>query len=50
MDGYRIAGAGHVAALKGVIADEVRFERGLTRATMSMQARCEPRHVHRAAG
>jgi len=49
MDGYRIAGAGHVASLKGVIADEARFERGLTRATMSLQARCERLHVHRAA-
>lgn len=50
MDGYRIAGApGHVAALKGVIADEVRFERGLTRLTMSFQARCERAHVRRAA-
>jgi glycosyltransferase involved in cell wall biosynthesis len=49
MDGYRIAGAGHVASLKGVIADEVRFERGLARATMSIQARCECKHVHRAA-
>jgi glycosyltransferase involved in cell wall biosynthesis len=49
MDGYRIAGsAGYVAALKGVIADEVRFEHGLTRATMSLQARCERVHVHRA--
>ncbi len=36
MDGYRIArAAGHVASLKGVIADEVRFESGLTRLTMS---------------
>ena len=50
MDGYRIAAPGHIAALKGVIADEVRFERGLTRATMSVQARCERIHVHRAAG
>jgi glycosyltransferase involved in cell wall biosynthesis len=50
MDGYRIAGApGHIASLKGVIADEVRFERGLTRATMSLQARCERLHVHRAS-
>ncbi len=49
MDGYRIAGAGHVASLKGVIADEVRFERGLTRATMAVQARYERQHVHRAA-
>src|SRR5207248_10093243 len=51
MDGYRIAeGVGtHVAALKGVIADEGRFESGLTRRTMSMQARCERLHVHRPA-
>jgi len=50
MDGYRIARhAGHVASLKGVIADEVRFERGWTRLTMSVQARCERLHVHRAA-
>lgn len=50
MDGYRIASGGsHVASLKGVIADEVRFETGLTRLTMSMQARCERLHVHRAA-
>ncbi len=43
------AAAGHVASLKGVIADEVRFESGLTRLTMSLQARCERLHVHRAA-
>ena len=50
MDGYRIASApGHVAALKGVIADEVRFERGATRLTMSMQAARERTHVRRAA-
>lgn len=50
MDGYRIAGgAGHVAALKGVIADEVRFESGSTRWTMGLQARCERIHVQRAA-
>ena len=53
MDGYRIAagvpGAPHIASLKGVIADEVRFERGLTRLTMSLQARCERLHVQRAA-
>jgi len=47
MDGYRLAGG--VASLKGVIADEVRFERGLTRLTMSFQAHCERQHVHRAA-
>jgi glycosyltransferase involved in cell wall biosynthesis len=62
MDGYRIAagapgvpgalgtlGTLHIASLKGVIADEVRFESGLTRLTMSVQARCERLHVHRAA-
>jgi glycosyltransferase involved in cell wall biosynthesis len=51
MDGYRIA-AGvdtHVASLKGVIADEALHERGFTRATMSLQARCERMHVQRAA-
>jgi len=50
MDGYRIARAPrHVASLKGVIADEARFESGLTRLTMGMQARCERLHVQRAA-
>jgi len=50
LDGYRIASRErHVAALKGVIADEVLFERGLTRLTMGMQARWERMHVHRAA-
>ena len=50
MDGYRIAREPHhVASLKGVIADEVRFESGMTRVTMGVQARCERRHVHRAA-
>jgi len=50
MDGYRIArNPHHVASLKGVIADEVRFEAGLTRFTMAMQARRERLHVQRAA-
>ncbi len=51
MDGYRIAAGRtkHVASLKGVIADEVRFETGLTRLTMGIQARCEREHVRRAA-
>ena len=51
MDGYRIAGRTgrpHVAAIKGVIADELLYERGLARATMSLQARCEAYHVHDA--
>jgi glycosyltransferase involved in cell wall biosynthesis len=45
MDGYRIA---DIAALKGVIADEVRFESGLTAFTMGIQARRERLHVRRA--
>jgi glycosyltransferase involved in cell wall biosynthesis len=50
LDGYTIAaGEPHVAALKGVIADEVRFERGFTAFTMGIQARWEGLHVHRAA-
>ncbi len=51
LDGYRIAPGNppHVAALKGVIADEARFERGVTRLTMEMQARCERAHARRAA-
>jgi glycosyltransferase involved in cell wall biosynthesis len=51
LDGYRIAAgdASHVASLKGVIADEVRFERGIARLTMSVQARCERLHAQRAA-
>ena len=50
MDGYRIASEPrHVASLKGVIADEVRFESGMTRLTMGIQARCERMHVQRAA-
>ncbi len=49
MDGYRIASSpSHVASLKGVIADEVRFERGLTKLTMGLQARCERLHARRA--
>ncbi len=51
MDGYRIAGGGrvpHVASIKGVIADELRFEGGMTRLTMSVQAACESIHVRRA--
>jgi glycosyltransferase involved in cell wall biosynthesis len=51
MDGYAAAGthrAFHIASIKGVIADEMRFESGLTRATMRLQARCEKLHVERA--
>jgi glycosyltransferase involved in cell wall biosynthesis len=51
MDGYALAGIRpglHIASIKGVIADEMRFESGLTRATMRLQALCEKRHVQRA--
>jgi len=51
MDGYTVAKLGwgkHVASIKGVIADEMRFESGVTRATMRWQAHCERLHVHRA--
>ncbi|HZW97183.1 MAG TPA: glycosyltransferase family 4 protein [Candidatus Eremiobacteraceae bacterium] len=51
MDGFTLAGTGrglHIASIKGVIADEMRFEAGLTKATMRLQARCEKRHVQRA--
>ena len=51
MDGYRVAGRGrvpHVASIKGVIADEMRFESGMTRATLGVQARCEAVHARRA--
>lgn len=51
MDGYTVAKRGygrHVASIKGVIADEMCFESGLTKATMRWQAHCERLHVHRA--
>jgi glycosyltransferase involved in cell wall biosynthesis len=49
MDGYAIGGAGlHIASIKGVIADEMRFEAGFTQATMRVQAFCERLHVRRA--
>jgi len=53
MDGYTLArsvgvSGMHIAAIKGVIADEMRFESGVTRATMRIQAACERAHVRRA--
>jgi glycosyltransferase involved in cell wall biosynthesis len=51
MDGWLVAGrhgVPHVASIKGVIADEMRFEGGLTRRTMALQAACERAHVRRA--
>jgi glycosyltransferase involved in cell wall biosynthesis len=51
-DGYAIAGrtAGlpHIACIKGVLGDAVRFERGVTRASMALQARLEAKHARRA--
>jgi len=51
LDGYRLprnAGRLHIAAPKGVIADEARFERGYTRWSMNLQATWERAHVRRA--
>jgi glycosyltransferase involved in cell wall biosynthesis len=51
LDGYRIAGrtgCPHVASIKGVIADEMQYERGWTRMTMAVQARREAHHVRHA--
>jgi len=51
MDGFSLArrtSGVHIAAIKGVIADEARFESGITKATTRMQAACEKRHVNRA--
>jgi glycosyltransferase involved in cell wall biosynthesis len=48
MDGYALAGKGvaaHVAAIKGVISDELRFESGITKATMRLQAAFERRNI-----
>ena len=53
-DGYTIAGRGrwnavpHIACIKGVLGDAVRFERGATRASLALQARLEARHARRA--
>jgi glycosyltransferase involved in cell wall biosynthesis len=51
-DGYAMAGQRkglpHVACIKGVLGDAVRFETGATRASMALQARLEARHARRA--
>ena len=51
-DGYSIAGrrksAPHIACIKGVLGDAIRFERGATRASMEFQARLEAKHARRA--
>jgi len=38
----------HVAAIKGVLADEARHESGIDRFALTIQARLEARHVRRA--
>jgi glycosyltransferase involved in cell wall biosynthesis len=47
MDGYAVR-VPHVAAIKGVIADEAHFEHGVTRRLMLLQAHYEKRNVRRA--
>ncbi len=44
----RVPGARRVASIKGVIADERRFERGWTRFAMGLAARLERANVQRA--
>ncbi|MBV9157869.1 MAG: glycosyltransferase family 4 protein [Acidobacteriaceae bacterium] len=51
LDGYRVArrrGIPHIAAIKGVLGDAVRFERGFTRASLALQAHLEKLHAQRA--
>jgi glycosyltransferase involved in cell wall biosynthesis len=50
LDGLFVSapGARRVASIKGVIADEMRFERGGTRLGMFLASRFEKRHVRRA--
>ena len=38
----------HVAAIKGVLADEAEYESGISRMALSLQARLEGMHVRRA--
>jgi glycosyltransferase involved in cell wall biosynthesis len=47
MDGFRLR-VPHVASLKGVIADEARYETGLTRRLLELQAEWERRNVQGA--
>jgi glycosyltransferase involved in cell wall biosynthesis len=51
-DGYAIAGRGkerpHIACIKGVLRDAVRFESGATRASLALQADLERRNARRA--
>lgn len=51
-DGYTIANrrscVPHIACIKGVLGDAVRFEQGRTRASLALQASLEARHARRA--
>jgi glycosyltransferase involved in cell wall biosynthesis len=54
-DGYAIVGnprrwsaLPHVACIKGVLGDAVRFEQGATRASMAIQAKLEASHARHA--
>jgi len=50
LDGIYVSAPGvpRIASVKGVIADELRFERGIMRASMRIAARFEAAHVRRA--
>ena len=45
---HRAAGRRYAVMLKGIIADELRNERGLVRALLAVQARWERQNVHHA--
>ncbi len=51
-DGYTVAGRRnsppHIACIKGVLGDAVRFESGATRASIGLQAWLEAKHARRA--
>jgi glycosyltransferase involved in cell wall biosynthesis len=51
-DGYAIArgrnSLPHIACIKGVLGDAVRFETGVTRASLAFQAKLEAKHARRA--
>lgn len=42
------SGCRHIAAIKGVLADEARYEHGASRIALAVQAQLERWHVHRA--
>jgi glycosyltransferase involved in cell wall biosynthesis len=51
-DGYAVAGkrhsVPHIACIKGVMGDAVRFETGMTRASMAFHSRLEAKNARRA--